>query len=220
MALDERMSVPRLRSDARANQQKVLEAARAVFAERGVDASLEEVARRAGVGIATLYRRFPTREDLVIAAFLPKMLVWVDAIEVALGNPDPCRAFPDYVTSVFDLQFQDRGFSDVLAMDFPMSQEIEAARLRGITGFGELVQRAQSAGCLRPEFTPEDLLIFLMANAGVISAGGANARVSSDRLLAYLLQAAAASVPSDLPRSPTPDEILQAMRRFPHADQD
>src|SRR5829696_6933448 len=79
---------PSLRADAERNRRRIVAAAQAVFAESGLDAPLEAIAQRAGVGIATLYRRFPTREDLVAASFAPKMAEYTAAIEEALQAAD------------------------------------------------------------------------------------------------------------------------------------
>ena len=78
-----------LRADAERNRERILAAARDVFAERGLDAPLESIARRAGVGQATLYRRFATRQDLLVAAFGPRLAAYTEAIDRALKDPDP-----------------------------------------------------------------------------------------------------------------------------------
>src|ERR1044072_205262 len=81
----------RLRADALRNRRRILEAARVVFAEHGIDAPMATVARRAGVGVATLYRRFPTRDALVRAAFGHQMDTCGRALTEALADPDPWR---------------------------------------------------------------------------------------------------------------------------------
>lgn len=205
-----------LRRDAEQNRRKILDAAREVFAERGVDAPLDEVARHAEVGIATLYRRFPTRDDLIVASFQEKMEAWADAVEAALQEPDVSTALPAYLTQIFDMQAADRGFTDVLVMRFPMAPEIEGARDRGHNGFLELMTRAQEAGCLRADFEAEDFLFFLMANAGVIHAAGAVSEMARRRLVSYLLQAIGTEPVGPLPPSPGQDATLEAMERLPH----
>ncbi len=205
-----------LRRDAELNRRKILDAAREVFAERGVEAPLDEVARHAEVGIATLYRRFPTRDDLIVAAFQEKMEAWADAVELALTQPDPCLAFPAYIRQICDMQAADRGFTDVLTMRFPMAPDIEAARDRGHNGFLELMRRTQAAGGLRSDFVAEDFIFLLMANAGVINAAGAAAPAARRRLISYLLQAFGAEEIGSLPPSPGQDQTLDAMQRMPH----
>src|SRR5829696_10260972 len=86
-----------LRRDAAQNRERIIDAAREVFSEQGLQAPIEEVARRAGVGIATLYRRFPTRPDLITCAFAAKMQDYADATEEALEFADPWKGFCWYV---------------------------------------------------------------------------------------------------------------------------
>src|SRR3954466_8573031 len=99
----------RLRADAARNREAIVEAARAVFAEQGLDAPLDEIARRAGTGNATLYRRFPTREDLVAAVFAERMVEQLSAVEAGLANPDAWGGFASYVIAVGAMQARDRG---------------------------------------------------------------------------------------------------------------
>ena len=115
-----------LRADAERNRERVLDAAREVFAEHGLDASTNEIARRAGVGVATLFRRFPTRDDLIAAVFADKMTAYADAIDDALADPDPWHGFCGYIERVCQMQADDRGFADVLTMTFPTAKAFEA----------------------------------------------------------------------------------------------
>jgi AcrR family transcriptional regulator len=87
----------RLRRDAQRNRDAILAAARQVFPEQGLEAPLEEIARRAGVGIATLYRRFPTRTELLDAVLAPAVQEHVDAAEQALAMDDPWEGFAFYL---------------------------------------------------------------------------------------------------------------------------
>src|SRR5215470_9654826 len=93
----------RLRVDAERNRAALLDAAREVFAEQGLEAPLEEIALRAGVGIATLYRRFPTRTQLVAAALIDKITQYAEAAEQALAIPDPWAGFVSYVERICDM---------------------------------------------------------------------------------------------------------------------
>lgn len=182
---------PALRSDARRNRVRILSAAVEVFGESGLLAPMSEVARRAEVGIATLSRHFPGREDLIAAAFGPTMDAYAAAIDTALADPDPWRGFCRYVEQVCEMQVADRGFTSVLTMTFPTAVEFEAARARAYRGFVRLVRDAKGTGRLRPDFSPQDLPLVLMANAGVVGGMGHAAAPSSRRLVAYLLQACA-----------------------------
>jgi AcrR family transcriptional regulator len=82
-----------LRTDAERNRSRILAAAQRVFGEQGLDAPLTDVARGAGVGIDTLYRRFPTREALITDAFAEKMAAYAKAVDAALADPDPWHGF-------------------------------------------------------------------------------------------------------------------------------
>src|SRR3954470_1181492 len=123
-----------LRADAARNKEALVEAARAVFAELGLDAPLDEIAKRAGTGNATLYRRFPTRGDLVAAVFAERMAEHVQAVEVALQAPDPWAGFCSYVQAITTMQARDRGIADLVTMDVSAAPEIEQLRTRAYEG--------------------------------------------------------------------------------------
>lgn len=208
------MTTPGLRVDAERNRQRIVTAARAAFAEHGLDVPMDDVARRAGVGVGTLYRRYPTRADLVAAAFEDKMTAYADAARDALAEPDPWRGFCDYVERVCAMQAEDRGFNLVLTMSFPTAKRFEADRDRSFADFMTLIERAKAAGQLRADFVAEDMVMFLMANAGVLTATADTAPETSPRLVAYLLQACAATVAAPLPDPPAPRRMYRAMLRF------
>src|SRR3954470_6789998 len=88
------------RADAERNRERILAAAREVFAERGLDAPFDVIAHRAGVGQATLYRRFPRREDLIVACFAPKLAEYAAAVEEALAAPDAWTGLCAYVEHI------------------------------------------------------------------------------------------------------------------------
>jgi AcrR family transcriptional regulator len=205
---------PGLRSDAERNRKLVLAAANEVFAERGLEAPMNEIARRAGVGIATLYRRFPTREDLITATFSVKMKAYADAIDQALQDPDPWRGFCRYIERVCEMQACDRGFTHVLILTFPTAKAFEADRNRGYQGFIQLIARAKQTGRLRPDFSSEDMILLLMANAGVITAAGESAPDAWRRLVAYMVQAFSADHAEPLPPGATPKAMYRAMVRL------
>jgi AcrR family transcriptional regulator len=203
-----------LRADAERNRERIIGAARALFAERGIEVTMEEVARRAGVGVATLYRRFPTRADLVAGAFEEKMWRFADGARMALADPDPWHGFCRYVRLLGAMQATDRGLSDVLTMTFPSVARFEAARVQAFADFSELTRRAQEAGSLRQDFVPEDLIILLMASAGVVAATGKAAPRSAPRLIGYLLQAFAAPGGGTLPPPPSTSQMYKAILRL------
>ncbi|MGA3221605.1 MAG: helix-turn-helix domain-containing protein [Acidimicrobiales bacterium] len=114
-----------LRVDAIRNRDAIVESARQVFAESGTDAALEEIARRGNVGIATLYRRFPTREDLVAAAFEPRLRAYEAAAKAATASADPWEGFSGFVHTACSMQAADAGCADVLSLTFPTTAELD-----------------------------------------------------------------------------------------------
>ena len=198
--------------DAARNRERLLEAARGAFAERGLDVPFDEIARRAGVGIATLYRRFPTRGELVAAAFAPKVSSYAAAAEVALDHRDPWKGFSDFVRTVCAMQAADAGFADVLALTFPTTPDFERDMQATLERVQELVDRAQRAGSLRADFVLEDLVMLLMANAGVVNATKQHAPKAWERFAAYMLDAFRAPGASRLPKPISPIRMANAMR--------
>jgi AcrR family transcriptional regulator len=205
---------PELRADAERNRAQILEAARAAFAERGIDVPMHDIARHAGVGVGTLYRRFPTRGDLIAGAFEEKMRTYADGVENALADPDPWAGFCGYVERLCLMQSTDRGFSEVLTLTFPTAEVFEAARHRAYSGFNKLIARAKASGSLREDFAAEDLIMLLMANAGVLAATRHTAPRMSPRLVAYMLNAFAAPSRTDLPAPPSPKQTYRSLLRL------
>jgi len=199
------------RADAQANRAKILTAAAELYTTRGLDVSLNEVARRAGVGIATLQRNFTGREELIAAVFTPRVRAYADAADSALEEPDPWVAFRSYIEHVARLQCEDHGLAAVLSTAFPASAELEAHRRRAMRGFTRLVRRAKEAGVLRGDFSPHDLPLFLLANAGVVIGSGANAEKASRRLIAFILRACAVTDDEPLPAGPPARSLLRTL---------
>jgi AcrR family transcriptional regulator len=146
-----------LRRDARLNRERLVAAATEVFGERGVHAPLEEIARRAGVSIGTLYNRFPHRADLVDAVFVDIVRSSVTEAERHLADPDPWRALTGQLTTMAEQQAANRGYTDVCAYALPKGSATERLKARGREVMLELVDRAQQAGVVRPDVTVEDL---------------------------------------------------------------
>jgi AcrR family transcriptional regulator len=202
-----------LRADAARNRAAIVEAARAVFAEHGLDAPLDEIARRAGTGNATLYRRFPTRGDLVAAVFAERMAEHLEAVEAGLADQNPWRGFAFYVETVGAMQARDRGIADLVTMDVSAAPEVERLRSRAFDGLVHLVERARAAGVLRADFTTQDVVLLLMANAGLVERAQGISEAASARLLHLLLDGFRASAASEGPPAPTARQTQLAMRR-------
>ena|SRR6201991_93620 len=205
------VAAEQLRSDAERNRDRILEAARRLYADEGLGVSMAAVAREAGVGIATAFRRFATQDDLIAAVFADRMTAYGEAIEVALADPDPWRGFTGYVETVCAMQAADRGFAEVLTMTFPAAKALEACRDQAYERFVELITKAKATGRLRQDFTPEDLPLLLMANAGVVAITGDAAPDAWRRLVGYLIQAFAVPDPDPLPPAPSPAAMYRAM---------
>jgi AcrR family transcriptional regulator len=203
-----------LRADAERNRGRLIEAASEVFAEQGLDGSMNEIARRAGVGVATLFRRFPSRDDLVTATFAEKMGAYGDAIDSALADPDPWHGFCGFIEQVCQMQAEDRAFADVLTMSFPTAKGFEAERDRAGRGLTVLLERAKATGGLRQDFAHQDVVLILMANAGVVMGTRDAAPDAWRRFVGYLIQAFAADAARPLPALPTTEEMYRAMMRL------
>ena len=193
-----------LRSDAVLNRERMVRAAKEVFSARGIDAPMATVARRAGVGVATLYRRFPTREDLVVAAYTDQLGECSTALRDAVASPDPWNALCTLVNRVCSMQCDDRAFSQTFLLRHPhfTDDRLDQARER----LAMLVARCQSAGRMRPDVTAEDVLLLLVTNAGLV-AGNPDPRPASARLAAHFLRAFEVTGDHALP--PAPEFLLR-----------
>ncbi|MFG2557133.1 TetR/AcrR family transcriptional regulator [Streptomyces sp. NPDC048581] len=211
-----RPATPPLRSDAERNRERIIAAARTVFGRDGLSASMASVARQAEVGIATLFRHFPGKEDLVAAVFADRMEAYAQATAEALADPDPWSGFTGYIEKVCAMQAADRGFADILTMSFPGAEALEARRTEAFHGFLGLIGRAKDSGQLREEFTSRDLVLLLMANAGVLSATGDAAPDAWRRLVAWMVQSFQAPARGPLPDPPEDAALYEAMRRASH----
>jgi AcrR family transcriptional regulator len=173
---------------------------------------MEDIARHAGVGVGTLYRRFPTRPDLIGATFESKMTACAELAEEALAAPQPWPAFCRFVERVCEMQAQDCGFAVALTMALPDAPRFEAERDRAYTAIGDLIGRCQSAGELRADFVLEDLVLLLIANAGVIATVGDAAPELWRRLAGYMVQAFGARNTAPLPPGPPPTVLYKAFQ--------
>ncbi|MFE9674219.1 TetR/AcrR family transcriptional regulator [Streptomyces sp. NPDC006259] len=202
-----------LRSDAERNRERIIAAARTVFARDGLNASMASVAREAGVGIATMFRRFPTKEELVDAVFSDRMGAYADAVAVALDDSDPWKGFVGYIETACAMQAADSGFADVLTMAFPTAKVLEQRRNQAYEGMLRLIDRAKATGRLREDFDPSDLVLIHMANAGVVNATGEAAPDAWRRVVALLVQSLETPARGPLPAPPGHEPLYKAMLR-------
>ena len=204
-----------MRSDARRNRDELLRAARAAFAEHGLDAPLEHVARTAAVSIGTLYRHFPTRIDLVQAVFTDSLNGLLEAAEQAAAMDDAWAGFCLYVETMCELQADDRGLNDLAGIRLPNSACIDAIQERigqlGVT----VVERAQRQGRLRLDITSEDLAFVTWSHGRIAEATKGIAPRAWRRHLHLILDAFRAERASPLPEPPlTRTELYHAMVRL------
>jgi AcrR family transcriptional regulator len=146
----------KLRADAQRNLDRLLEAAGECFAEQGVDASIDEIARRAGVGHGTVFRRFPTKEALLAAILAGHLLELANDAETSYEEPDPAEAFDGFVRRVADAYARNRVLVDAVKR-CEMTPEVDAL----VEAVGRLLRRAQDAGAVRGDITAEDVLALI-----------------------------------------------------------
>ena len=147
------------RADAVRNRERVLEAAKVVFSAGGPEASLEAVAKRAGVGIGTLYRHFPTREDLFEAVYRREVEQLSELAEQLRSAKDPVDALRRWLRSAVEFVATKKGMSAALALTYQSSSELAAFSMDRLTkAIGSLLDRAVAAGQMRGDISPEDLL--------------------------------------------------------------
>ena len=220
-----------LRSDARDNRDRLLDAARTVFAEHGLDAPMRDVARRAGVGPATLYRHFPTKEVLVTEAFADQMRACEVIVGKGLADEDPWRGFRSMLEELCVLHAASLGFTAAFMSAYPKAMDFAAARARAMDALAELTARAKRTGHLRPDVVVDDVILLLMANSGVRTTSPAAATAAARRFAALAAQALRASrdtrpLPppgqlaplASLPRPSTEAAVPTPMGGFPVTD--
>jgi AcrR family transcriptional regulator len=175
------------RRHAQRNHELLVAAAREVFAEDGVEASLEEIARRAGVGIGTLYRHFATREALVEAIFEDRISEFVAIAGAAAAEPDAWQALVGFLEQMLELQAGDRVLKDVLMRYPPGAGRLASAREEMRRLFEQVLQRAREQGGLRDDFTLPDLGLLFWSFAPLIDATAEVAPNAWRRHLHWLL---------------------------------
>jgi AcrR family transcriptional regulator len=160
-----------LRRDAERNRQRILKAASEVFTECGLDVSLDEVARQAGVGVGTVYRRFPTKEELVEALFVDRVEAIAAVAERAAEEPDPWTGLVSFMEQMAGALAGDLGLRQMLMFATYGQDRVAYARQRNAPLIEKLVERAQAAGQVRPDLRTTDIpfIIFVLTEAAQIT---------------------------------------------------
>jgi AcrR family transcriptional regulator len=207
-----------LRKDAERNRQRILRAAGEVFADRGLAVTLDEIARRAGVGVGTVYRRYPNKDALIDALFEERLDALAALAEAGLADPDPWHGFVSFLEHAFELQAADRGLKELVCGTAHGRDRVADARAR-LKPLGDaLVARAQAAGQLRADAAGPDLpLIHLMIGA-ILDASGSVRPELWRRFLAVVVDGLRATPGAGMPLPEAPlddgelDRTMRAIR--------
>ena len=176
-----------LRVDAERNRRRILEAAAVVFAERGLDVSLDEIAAAAGVGVGTVYRRFPDKDALIDALFEDKIRAVEALARHALELSDPWEAFSGFMRGMCRLQADDRGLADALLSVTRGRERVARARNTIAPLAIQLLRRAQDAGVVRADLGEYDVPLMNFAVGFVAEKTDAVAPGYWERVLTILL---------------------------------
>ncbi|MEV0006646.1 helix-turn-helix domain-containing protein [Streptomyces sp. NPDC051840] len=177
-----------MRADARRNYDRLLREARASFAAHGTDASLEDVARRAGVGIGTLYRHFPNRQALMNAVFQEALTTLLDRSRELARSDRPCTALVEWLGAIVTHAGEYRGLAQAL-MSAPGDENsaLTSCHVPLRQAGARLLSRAQSSGSVRPDVSIDDLLQLTNAIALAAERTPADPELA-DRLLRLTLR--------------------------------
>lgn len=178
---------PRLRSDAKANLERILRSARDVFAARGLEATLADVAKHAGVGVGTVYRRFASKDELIQALFDTRCAEVESIAATAREMPDAWKGLV-YFLEVISLRMADnRGFGDLL-MDGRFTSETFTRARAGIAQHtGALVNAAKQQGSLREDFDVNDIHLLMQIIKMAQKFGGDEAPQTYRRVLGFMI---------------------------------
>jgi AcrR family transcriptional regulator len=161
-----------LRKDAERNRRRILDAAAELFMQRGLDVTLNDIARHADVGVGTVYRRFPSKELLIDALFVDRFTEMAERAEAALGDPDPWHGLTSFLRESVEVMVRDRGLKQLLLGTPQGCGRVGDARARIMPVVHELIGRAHAGGRLREDVTTEDLAVIQWMLSAVIDYTG------------------------------------------------
>ncbi len=199
-----------LRADAERNRRRILDAARELFAERGLDVSMDEIAAAAGVGVGTAYRRVRNREELVEAMFDDQMAAMEARARAALEHPDPWAGFAGFFEQTVRAQAESRGLKQLLFSSAEGREKLHRMRARTLPIVAQVVERAKEAGDLREDFEPGDVPVLAFMVGAVIDFTGPVEPELWERYLALLLGSLRSGATAPLPRRALDQAQLEA----------
>jgi AcrR family transcriptional regulator len=177
-----------LRKDAERNRRRIIEAARELCATRGLEATLNEVAHHANLGVGTVYRRFPTKEALFEAIFLDGIDQLVALAETALEAEDSWEGFAWFMWSMCELTATDRGLREIAFSKTHCGGRVDAGRTLLEPRISKLVERAKRDGYLRPEISSTDMPVCGLMTGAVSEYSGEVSAELWRRYVSILLQ--------------------------------
>ncbi len=192
-------SLPTLRADARRNRAAVMAAAKKLFADQGLDAQMPDVAKAAKVGVGTVYRHFPTKDDLIAALADERFERLAEKAREALAADDAWQGFRGFIQFSAEIQADDRGLCEVMgSRPDVMGAAAEAAGLNELCD--ELVKRAQRSGDLRPDLEWEDIPMIACGLGRITQASVGPATGRWPRLVEIILDGVRAPGGGKLPK--------------------
>jgi AcrR family transcriptional regulator len=200
------------RADARRNRERVLAAAEEVFAESGLKAPIEEVARRAGVGVGTVCRNFPTKQALIEAVVGAMYETLLQQVEGSLEDPDPGRAFEQFVLGLSEFQVRHRALADQMAND-DMLASAASPKEKVMRAVAALVARAQSEGAIRADIGAGDVSMLFSGVAHATSIAGELQPMLRERFVRIILDGLRPEDATPLPGRPLDFAQLRRMKR-------
>jgi AcrR family transcriptional regulator len=202
-----------LRRDAERNRQRILAAAGELFTQRGLSVTLDDIARHAGVGVGTVYRRFPDKEVLIDALFEQRLEAMVAIATEALADPDPWNGLVLFFERGCERQAHDRGLKELLASSTHGGGCVVDARDQLRTLVTELFDRAKAAGVVRADADPYDAPLIHMMLGTVMDRTRDVAPEIWRRYLGMLLDGLRPGTPAPLPMNALASPALDAVMR-------
>jgi AcrR family transcriptional regulator len=176
-----------LRKDAAINRERLLAAAGELFAERGLDVTLNDIAHHAGVGVGTAYRRFANKEEVIDALFEQRLREVAAVANAALQDPDAWNGLVSFLERSLDMQFGDRGLTEIMNTPTLGDARVSDARDRIAPLIEALVERAKQQGAVRPDLAQSDVIFMQVALSAIMDSSRAVAPDLYRRYLAIFL---------------------------------